>query len=644
MQINIKMKNKIKDKKIIIYFICILLISILAFNINADITPGDTKTEVADKTIDKTSSGTGLDAIDKEVKEEKDISSDLGLEKNKIYGQNLKLFRNKGDKKTRVLMDSQGILKINGETYSSLGEVKYKENGQEITKTPQISIDSNGKIVEEYFTVGKEGKYFFGNEEINLPQGSKVVFKDGVARIAIPAKGKISAPKSIDNKDGESSFYYSMQDNSLIPLLNGDGFYGELGYKKGNWFFDKDVKIGSLEIKNPGNALTYIDFKGEINSNYDGAYISIDKTNGKIVIGNNGQKDGPAIKFLKDNSYGLLIQEKDHFSVKALADPEKSYLIIKDRTKEGLVPLGTSLGRIAINEDKASAEIIDGKLWLFPKETRITEFGDQAGTTTVPFELNPNKLVDGKSVLTSDKGFKFVFSNSRQMGYGVNPSDIKGEAYNAKYPLLKRRVSNQIYYNYPSIESFQKVFGIPVKFRDDYSRQKMTEDKVLMLMDMANGLTPTSRKWLQEDGITVASRAGGGAIAWGWAGGIKVAADHLEPGTVRHEMSHAASLGRGGSFDNGWYVVGGGKVAFTSNYGTTNADEDLAEYGGEFLYKDTRELLTTNRYAKYYRAKLAYLTKTQVFTQQDFDLHMSRAGLETGPAAVDKYIREVTGK
>lgn len=634
-----------KNNKILIFSILIFLV-LISLNIINSAIDWNNPASIPSKPVVPNPSTTTLTPetskdFDEEIKTEQSVKDKLGLSQGDAKANNVQLLRNKDTNGlTKVSFKEQGYLTLNGNTYSGLKKVEDKE--------PYVSVGKDGKIKEASFLTGNsKTTIVLGNEILrDLPEGTKVIYKNGKATITQPKGTNIQAPKeTTDKKLGESEFYFEYQGGDPFKLPNGDTInVKQIGFKQGNLFIEaKDATIGKyIKISNPEGVRTYLDFKGEANGNYEGAYISYDESKGKVAIGTNGDKNGPVVTFNKGNPFGLYLEDKDHFAIKALAGSKYSYAVIQNRNNQGYSPLIQSMGNIAIDQDKASVMIWDNQLWMKPKGTYISEASGDS--STVPIELQALKVKDGKAVLVSDEKKVFVVSNFRQFAYGTDPERIAGSPYSRSYPGLTSRVSNRLYYNYPSIQSFEKAFGIPLKLTDDYSRQRLTQTKLMMMMDIVDGLTPTSRKWLQSGGINIARVADAGgsvAMAWGGPGFIQIAADNLDPGTIRHEMVHAASLGR--SMWGGWSAVGGGSRAITSDYGTTDDGEDMAEYGGEFLYKDTRAELTTDPQAKYYRAKLAYLTKWHVFSQRDFDYHMSRAGLETGYAAVDKLIRAVGG-
>ncbi|MFA5856216.1 MAG: hypothetical protein WC867_02590 [Candidatus Pacearchaeota archaeon] len=598
--------------------------------------------------------------LDQTIQEETSIGESIGLTSDKndnIKVKNVKITRGESDTNTKITSLPGSSIKIKGddgvEREYSLEKLDIKSSsGQTSTKDGEIVLDKNGNIVEAIFTVGKTGKFKFGDDdEIELPKGTGVIFKNGVVQIALPAdNSKVPTPTKITGKGEQKiTFEFSSRDPNGLVLENKERFQGILKYSDSKFYFDKDVNLGSLLIKNQNNVKTYLDFKGEVSTSYDSAYISMNREAGKIVIGQNGGIEGPSVMFNPDptNPYGVWVENDDHFAVKALGEPKSSYLAISKRDSTGLVPRGEMVGGVAINEDNAGIYTKDNGVYLKNNGRVITGLvNDGKGLTTIPIELAMYNYVDGKLVPISKEGNIAVISNRVEIGYGPNPDNIMGSAYYKDYPVITRKVSNRINYNYVefSEKGFENYARIPLTM-DSYSRGKMTPDKFRMLIDIVDSATPNTMKNLKSEGIDVVRAVRGsamGVIAWGGPGGIQIQYRNLDPGTIRHEMVHAATLGKGSRFWNEWESVGGGSIARTSSYGRTNEMEDAAEYGGEFIYKspDYTKTLLNGKYGKYYRAKLAVLAKHDVISMNDYNLHMSYAGLETGPESINKYIGE----
>lgn len=623
-------------KKLIIILTLFILLGVLVIN-------------AAESTTNTASTGTTR--IEKDIGDTEtpigNIIGNFGAED--FIVKNANIVKEKG--LTRITFKDKGFIRIRYSkddvvTYTDLKKINI--NGKD--EDPQLVFNEKATIVGAQFTAGKEGDYYFKNEKIHLPEGARFYLKDGKAEVVLPANTKIESFKSslVDLKKEGIDFSLRFLDNSPIVFSSGDKFTGELRYKNSMFYFNKDAKINELTIKNTKSVDTYLDFTGKP-LDVNGAYISINKAEKTIVIGTNTKDNGPGVMFGKDNPYGLLIQDTDHFAVQAIGSNKKSYIMItdKDRGSKGLIPKAELVGHVAISQDnKAVGTYLQDDRFYVRINGKFIE-GFDGGATTVPIEISAFKWNEKNEKVSIDidkPGWGIVVSNNLELGYGPEAGYIRGSAYSKDYPLMTRAVSNRVVYNYveyskKGFEDYTKLLGTPIPLTlDSYAASKMTPDKYRMLIDIVTSLTPTSRKWLQEDGIRIQATASG-ALAWGWPGGLKIRMDALDPGTLRHEMGHAASLGRGGSFYSEWASVGGGSVAFTSNYGSSNEDEDVAEFCGEFLYKNTQQTLTSSRNAKYYRGKMAVLAKYEIISKEEFYTHFSRAGLLNSGESVDQAIQ-----
>ena len=65
------------------------------------------------------------------------------------------------------------------------------------------------------------------------------------------------------------------------------------------YFFDSDAIIEDVLVINPEKVKTYIDFNGVANLGYNGAYISMNRKEGRFVAGSNIAQMGPSISFAK---------------------------------------------------------------------------------------------------------------------------------------------------------------------------------------------------------------------------------------------------------------------------------------------------------------------------------------------------------
>lgn len=665
-------KTKKETLHILIIFILIILITNLFIVIVSSQDALDDKiiksSEVTDAT--KTTTTTTIPKDEKKsIENEENIGSFVGVEKNEqITAKGVDLSRESG--KTTVNFRQGGYVKIKNSdgkeiVYSELQKLDgVKKDGKEITMEPQITLNEKGEVIGAAFTTGADGEYIFGDQKVSLKKGTKVYFDKDSNKVilGVAENSQLTAPTKVDVKDpAKKDLIFSYQASGKGNLnLNGYKFNGaSLNYQNGNWFFDdKEVIIDDSFIarRNSDGIRTYLDFNGKASKDFKGAYISMNKNEKTIVIGTNTNDDSPAVMFTANNPYGIIMEPGDHFAFKVLGDGKTSYAMIsdKDRSSKGFIPEMKIVGSVAVNEDNAAVGTFlkDGNFYKKINGVFIEEFKDSAGKGVVPVDISAYKLNEkGEEVPVSISKIsvagkqqelpnRFVISNKGEIGVGPNPIWIAGNAYDKNYPLLTRGVSNKVSYNYVQYTKagFEKYTGLKLSM-DSYAVSKMTPEKYRMLIDFSNSLTTQNKKYLQE--IDIVANAGGGAIAWGGPGGIKVQADNLDPNTLRHEATHAIALGMNG-FQSAWESVGGGSVAFTSGYGRTNEDEDVAEYGGEFIYKSpayTAQYLTGTN-GKYYRGKMATMLKYNIIDRGTFNYHFANAGLATDDASIQKYIND----
>jgi hypothetical protein len=90
----------------------------------------------------------------------------------------------------------------------------------------------------------------------------------------------------------------------------------------------------------------------------------------------------------------------------------------------------------------------------------------------------------------------------------------------------------------------------------------------------------------------------------------------------------------------GW--VNGATQGFAWGYGGTNWYEDGATFG-DYIYTPSywvNLLNSKNPYHKIYRGKLAVLYKNDGITRKEYTAIFKKAGLDSSPESVVKYIRE----
>lgn len=618
-----------------------------------------------------------IHAEEKKIKiEDKETQIDTGNQQ-KVSVSNVEI--EKISSGTKVVLNEKSIIKVsyNGKEY------QYSELGKVDNKDPYI-IFKNGIINEAIFSVNKEGEYVIGNEKVFLGKGAIVIFKDGKVSVTVPEGSVIKAPEKIDKTKAGLEFSFNGKDNKAY-WLNDKFFYGNINFKDGNFYFTGDLITKEVTIKNPEGVKTYIDFKGEVNKYYDSAYISIDSNKIKIVIGNNGDKPGPAILFNQnpDNAFGVLVESTDHFSVKAAG--KGSYIMIDEagRTNQGKVPLGEVVGDVLINQDNKGIYTKDNKIFLRTNGLVMDEFGTigskdveiekgakllEGSTTTVPMVLDFFKINEKGEKVPITNGNKFVVGNFIDFGFGPNPEFIEGESYKInpstgmsevspyklEKTLLLKGVSEKLTYNYPSIQDFEKTTGITIS--PPFARQSLTPLNIKMLYDLYNSLTPE----LKSNVKLINFDANSGTSYYNSNTKSINTRTVLLLKDFRHEIMHGLDyslIAQGSEFESDWNLVSPYKTrgvtdpnyqrryapadkGFAYGYGETTDLEDKATFG-DLIYSPEylKTLLSdSNDYSYIYRAKMALLYKYGFISQREFDSAFKAAGLETSKEWVQYYI------
>lgn len=575
---------------------------------------------------------------------QEDIGSWVGLDKKNnadIQAKNVEL--TKDGSNTKVIFKKNGFLK---RKYNDKVSSEYSNFDNIDGKESEIKLDNKGNIIEAKIKIGKEGDYVFGNYNLKLKSGDEFRLKDGKAVIKTSDGNldKSRIPKYEDLKAQAIEFTFEGDNFKLYDIPLDSTTFKKIKFDDKGYYIDESVapniRFTGIDIKNV-KTKTYLDFEGKVNNDYDAAYVSMSKNAGKIVIGNNGNNEGPTVLFNKDNTYGLLIENTDHFAIKTLGGykdktgGQGSYIQIENRNSQHLVPKAEIVGWVAINQDNKGigTYLKDDKFYMRVDGKVITDISE-SGTTTVPIEIQAFKIENKNKVPIYNQQGYFVMSNNLEIGYGPDPTFIRGTSYSQRFPYLTRGVSNWMEYNYipytkQGVEQFSRMLGTPIKLTlDSYANSFMTPDRYRMLIDYIYGLTPTGRKAIRN--FELVGNAGGGAIAWGGPGSVTfgVSQGAFSPGIFNHELAHAVNLASN-SFWSDWSRVGG-----------QGGTEGPSEFVETVMFKEISQKLRTNAAL---RGQIAVLTKYGIMSQNEFDFHMSKAGLQTGSAAVQSYINGVKG-
>jgi len=446
-------------------------------------------------------------------------------------------------------------------------------------------------------------------------------------------------------------------------LQNQDKFFGELGYKQGKLFFDAgEVKIGALDIKNAGNVETYILFDGDVHSEIKGAYISMDKANGKLTLGCNVDVRGPAIKFNEGTTYGVKMEKGDNFAMQALGNSKGSYIKIQDRTKDGKVPLVETLNQYVLSQDNKGQyyHFQNEKLYIRPRSVVIKDFGEKFdGSSSTPLEVHNFRTVNDKKVSISKYNNKLGIGNLNNFGYGSNPRFIKTHVpdyyKDKKAPGLFTGFSNSLVYNYDVTErGLEKLTGVNIR---DEAGVMRNPQNVKMVMDMFMSVpTKSLRKWGLKEFRIVRGGYMGLASSAGW---FYVNANNggFGPSTIKHEMTHLHDFIQGRAFNSEWRAVGGFNGPHTWSYGYAASGAETTSTFGDMIYKNSwggtnsrvfgswKSGLSSNyQYHKSVRGRVAVFEKYNFISMNEAKRIFKQAGLDYNAQLREQYIKAGRGR
>lgn len=557
-----------------------------------------------------------------------------------------------GDKKYK-LSDGQSITVSYTDSNGISKDFKYENLQKDSKGNIDFTFNKDGRIIEAHFKTPEDKEYFLGNQLVPLPKGAEVDFSKGEAKVKMPADAVLKAPKMITQDKNPDAILTYTSANGKFLFENGNffGFQNKEGILKfdGNFYFDKgDAVMNKMQIINPG-IKTYIDFNGKINSDYKGAYISIDEKNGVFVTGSNVDQFGPKVNFLDGNPYGLRIKQNDHFAVQALGNPEGNYIKITNRG-EKLIPKIETLNEFGINADEKTVHYNSQseKLYLSPK---VLIDGFKTGTSSVPVEITNLKTEDGKPVSISKYGNVLGITDDVEFAWGKNPSFIQTTSSYKNYPSLKKGFSNSwLYYNLKNVNDINRFLG--KRLVNDYAGVLNDPKNVKWFSDLLAGLPNPVYRSIGEIRIENNIPYGNGYVAGltHTNGLVQIAKSNFQQRTLRHEVTHAYQFRNPNGFWTDWKSVGyyvnnqNGELApsagAASDYGSSNLYEDGAEYGN-YIYEPnywSNLISDNNQYNKVYRGKIAVLRKHDFITQKEYDAIFRVRGLDS--SNVQKYIDE----
>ncbi|MBT4165491.1 hypothetical protein HOE04_00445 [archaeon] len=649
-----------KTKTISLIFLLSIFLILSTIIINA---------EFYERYPEGTTPPTTTEAFEEDINEEQSITEKLNLQgENKATATNIKIQR---DSTTNNL----NKITFTGEGNSITLETKGKDNTYKHTysnlkpvgdKPPELYIDENGKIQEASFTLSEKQTIVLGNEILkDLPKGTQVEYKDGIATITYPKNSEINLPKeTIDKEPGESTFYFQYKDSNEFTLPNGDKIYTtQLGSKNRKLFFDStEARIGDdIEIKNPNKVKTYLDFEGKPNLDLPEAYISINRKEKAMTVGMNTKGEGPSFLIKSESDFAPdLNGEKDHLAIQPYnQEGEKSYLYIKNRQTSNKITRAVSLNGIRLNTNGVSPyfDVEKGKFLVNLKGNLVEGFQGSEGY--IPLQLESYKSKDNDynnlvKVLKNDN--LMIVDNNGRVGFGPDPDfiSVKAATYSKKYGEkgLYKGVSQWLSYNAPpTIETFERFTGIDIN-----DRVGIPPERIRMLMDVFASVPRGALKSVKTLNI---------ANHWaGWAGLARPTEVNLhwsnggvDPGTAIHEIAHVHDMRVGwdwgrSRFERQWNSVGGSNGPHTYDYGYTSR-EDTSTFA-QMIYKDywssgsdrytfgswKQGLSQDYAYHKKIRAKLAVFYWNGFITKDQTKRVFNQAGLESDDDSLLRYYNE----
>ncbi len=305
-------------------------------------------------------------------------------------------------------------------TFKAEGFVKVESKegvrGYERIEAGGKLVFKDGELIEADFVVSGNSAYRFGNYEVELPKGSKVVLKDNLAVITLPVGSKVKTPKEIaSSKDRKMDFEFKTEQGKGLILENGEAFAGAVvdgARVEASLFFDgaKElfyvdgyVQIGKLDV---GTAditrtyKTYLFFDGKEHPEFSDAYISL---NGKFFTGSPKGKLAPPVEFLEGNKY-VDIAGKQKFVIQSRG----GQIGVENRKAEGMIPKVTTKGYFYVIVGNKAVGYVDGmKEPFFYSSPKINK-QELSGFTTTPMQLvtlneNGERLIKNWDVIIDDK-------------------------------------------------------------------------------------------------------------------------------------------------------------------------------------------------------------------------------------------------
>jgi hypothetical protein len=382
--------------------------------------------------------------------------------------------------------NSQLTINYNGVDYEYSNLQTSSTDG--ITEQPQITLNQDGQMIQATFKTGKAGTYLIGNQELELKEGTQILFENKKLTIIPPKDTEIPIPKEIDDSNLVEEFSAKIPKDSQATLNR----YSISGYKKelelkydkeyGAYYFDdKDfTKIdGMLVYNKEGQQKTYlVDSKSKVDQIKEGTAVFIEQ--GSLYAKNKGDKPGTSFYLNKENIIGPKIENNDIFAFQ-LGEGTKQASSIEITHREGLTPLVKVTQNALIQQDSTLIPIENGniieprndkRLFTATKENtnspiEVHTFNyDKNGKLKAITEVNKGSIHgQGNALLVSNHGFMAFTKNdinnpnpitiesgstTRELTAGTIPSDIP------------QFIGNGLHINYPTKQNLEARFGIEI--------------------------------------------------------------------------------------------------------------------------------------------------------------------------------------
>jgi len=550
------------------------------------------------------------------------------------------------------------LIKLNSEGYIN---IRYQETNRgyknfDYSKdSPKFVFDLNGNLIEAEFIAGITRVYKFENSNVYVPEGGKVIFKNRKVEVEILKDSDIKAPGAINKDEPRTTpVLYKFAKGEIKKLKANDGksyeFSSSEGLKigfdsQGVYFENKDLKIDEILIKNPKSKKVYFDFKGEVNGDYHGVYVSLNKNNKKFVTGSNTNENGPSVIFGKENNYGIIIEKGDDFSVRAEGGDFSSYVSIQSRLDKKKSALIKTYNKFSMNKGKVSPyfNVKSGRVLIKVTGNILKDYNNK-NAGSVEAEVECYKTIDG-IITNAFKGKNImVFGDDGRVGVGPNPEyiKVKSDSYQ-EYgePGLYRGVSHWLAYNEPpTTRTFKRFTGVNIN-----DGVGLSGEKIRMLMDVFASIPRPALKNVKTLNIV---------NHWTlWAGLARPGEVNLhlnnggvDPDTARHEITHVHDMvvgwSRNSKFDRQWNSIGGAEGPHTYNYGYTR-HEDTSTFA-EFIYKPLSwwrsRLSPSYKYNKKYKGRIAVFVWNNFMTRDEAGRLLSSVGLNADDNTLKKLFKE----